>query len=623
MNPAEASSWLHLKANFVSILAESFTNSLHYLLQSLVGWRDENITSRNIGSKQPQFSRPLEGTQTKRMKTKTMKTRSLPMNRRIRILLGLLNTVCGPLMAQDAGTTSSGPSQPMMTSPQINEPGPMVRVDAEKLQTGLRVVLEMADGSRLVGTPVENSLRINAEYVKMEIPLAKVRQCEIRHREERIIVSLDNGDKLTGILEMHEFPLQTTMGKLVPEFAQIDRMTFTTSPPGALTPHENPSACRPPEATGVWTSTQVAAPDSLEGQLRSQGKYWVRTPGEITVGAYVQDILEGRLNQPMGRGAIGKVLSLSTVNGRPTGTVEFGRGYSVPMFLSEVCLVRFIKEGPQPLNIDFGVWKPNPSSQTGPAAAGHAGDFWNAVAVPSNNAHTESGLKFANGDPSTITVEMLNLGGGWHNDGRMGVKAPMLNTFNYPLNNRGGNSRVILAQVPPGKYDLYVYGHKPEPKYYGDYTLTVGDRSYGRKTTFHEDDAGQKAEWVEGWQYVKFTGVTVASGDDIEMLIRPGGEIAAPANPAGLDPNGPVEKMKSAHAQLQLNIEPPPQVHPIWSGGTGYSGGAGPDPHVLHSGFGSMDESVTKPTGADVPCGGTGCRFADAMICGLQLIPAE
>ena len=44
-----------------------------------------------------------------------------------------------------------------------------------------------------------------------------------------------------------------------------------------------------------WSSSQAAAADSVEGQLRSQGKHWTKTSGEIKVGAYVQDILEGRL----------------------------------------------------------------------------------------------------------------------------------------------------------------------------------------------------------------------------------------------------------------------------------------------------------------------------------------
>jgi hypothetical protein len=94
-----------------------------------------------------------------------------------------------------------------------------------------------------------------------------------------------------------------------------------------------------------WTSSEVAAADSVEGQLRSQGKHWVQTTGEITVGAYVQDILEGRLDQPKGRGAIGKVVSISTGNNDvPGAVVDFGRGYSVGINLSELSLVSVVPD---------------------------------------------------------------------------------------------------------------------------------------------------------------------------------------------------------------------------------------------------------------------------------------
>ena len=99
------------------------------------------------------------------------------------------------------------------------------------------------------------------------------------------------------------------------------------------------------EPSPFWTSSEVAAADSVEGQLRSQGKHWVRTPGEITVGAYVQDILEGRLDQPKGRGAIGRVTSVSTGDhGAPLAIVDFGRGYSPGINLSELSLVNFVAE---------------------------------------------------------------------------------------------------------------------------------------------------------------------------------------------------------------------------------------------------------------------------------------
>ncbi len=95
--------------------------------------------------------------------------------------------------------------------------------------------------------------------------------------------------------------------------------------------------------TPPWTSSQAAAADSVEGQLRAQGKHWVKTAGEITTGAYVQDILEGRLDQLEGRGAIGKVVSVSTGdNGQKVAKVDFGRGYSVGISLTELSLVKIV-----------------------------------------------------------------------------------------------------------------------------------------------------------------------------------------------------------------------------------------------------------------------------------------
>ena len=97
--------------------------------------------------------------------------------------------------------------------------------------------------------------------------------------------------------------------------------------------------------TAPWTSDQVAAPVSVQGKLQSHGKHWVRTTGKITRGAYVQDILEGRLNQPVGRGAVGKVVSVSAEDDSvPAATVDFGRGYLTGINLSELSLVRIVRE---------------------------------------------------------------------------------------------------------------------------------------------------------------------------------------------------------------------------------------------------------------------------------------
>jgi hypothetical protein len=90
----------------------------------------------------------------------------------------------------------------------------------------------------------------------------------------------------------------------------------------------------------------IAAADSIEGQLRSTGKHWERAEGKPLPGGFVEDLLPGRANRPKGGGVIGKVLFLSlNDDGRPCATVDFGRGYKGGIMLSELSPVRFI--GPE------------------------------------------------------------------------------------------------------------------------------------------------------------------------------------------------------------------------------------------------------------------------------------
>ena len=95
-------------------------------------------------------------------------------------------------------------------------------------KAAVQVVVELADGSRLVGTPLDQALHVKLDFMKADIPLASIKECEGRPKEERVTIHLKNGDRLTGTLEMHRFKMETVLGKLSPEFAQIDRLTFTT-----------------------------------------------------------------------------------------------------------------------------------------------------------------------------------------------------------------------------------------------------------------------------------------------------------------------------------------------------------------------------------------------------------
>jgi hypothetical protein len=91
--------------------------------------------------------------------------------------------------------------------------------------------------------------------------------------------------------------------------------------------------------------SDLAAPDSMEGQLRSEGKSWVRSQGPIEAGNYVQDLLQGRLDQPAGRGIIAKVLTVDQYIGMEHAWVDFGRSCIEHIRASELCPVRIFLSG--------------------------------------------------------------------------------------------------------------------------------------------------------------------------------------------------------------------------------------------------------------------------------------
>ena len=71
----------------------------------------------------------------------------------------------------------------------------------------VRATVELVDGSRLMGVPADRNLEVDLGFVKSGVPLDQIRQCEVLHKEERVVISMVNGDRLTGVLERAEFPL--------------------------------------------------------------------------------------------------------------------------------------------------------------------------------------------------------------------------------------------------------------------------------------------------------------------------------------------------------------------------------------------------------------------------------
>ena len=91
---------------------------------------------------------------------------------------------------------------------------------------------------------------------------------------------------------------------------------------------------------------EPAFPGSIEYSLIANNNTWVLTSDPITIGTYVQDLLTYRLDQPVGRGAIGIVTdtSFDPDYNEMAATVDFGRDYSVGIVFPELSAIQIIPE---------------------------------------------------------------------------------------------------------------------------------------------------------------------------------------------------------------------------------------------------------------------------------------
>jgi hypothetical protein len=395
-------------------------------------------------------------------------------------------------------------------------------------ETGVQLSIELRDGSHVVGKSLEDTPGIHSAALgDMKLPWAGIRSIEYAGTNTSAArLTATNGDVFAITLAAESLRVETGFGQT--ELPVKLLRSVRVSPAGRV-------------AASAGTGTAQLGIELRDGShvvgkaLDDNLSFHSPAMGDLKLTwAGIRSLEYAGTNTDMARltATNGDVYEVQFTVAAVRVETSFGKTELPVKLIRRVIVSGIVNTGGGPaFNIDFGPGKGDPSKQTGPAAVGREGDFWNSVAIAFNSDHTESGLKLANGQPSPIAVQMINLGGGWGNGGKMGVNSPMLDSFNYPVNNQGGNSQVILSHVPAGTYSLYIYGHGASPSYYGDYEVFVraqkanssvgGD--YGRKRTSQGADASQNTEWVEDSQYVRFPAVEVPEDGRIEILIRPGG----------------------------------------------------------------------------------------------------
>ena len=96
--------------------------------------------------------------------------------------------------------------------------GPTV-ARAEDAPEAESLVIELVDGSRLVGTVSSATLPIKTPYASFDFQLAEVESMEFA--EDRETVTMRNGDRVTGVLGGGSFSVETILGPLKIEVRHI------------------------------------------------------------------------------------------------------------------------------------------------------------------------------------------------------------------------------------------------------------------------------------------------------------------------------------------------------------------------------------------------------------------
>ncbi len=193
-----------------------------------------------------------------------------------------------------------------------------------------RLTVELRDGSRVTGNSLDETWNFrSATLGELKLAVTGIRAVEMGGgTNENARVTTAGGDVLDVQFTTSAVRVETGFGKTELSVNLIRSLKISTRGDTK-------------KSSGDWWSAEEDAKNSVEENLRSHSLRWIPTGGQITVGAFVQDTLEDRQGQPPGRGAIARVVSVTTDEyGRPAATVNFGRGYTAGIFFTELTVVR-------------------------------------------------------------------------------------------------------------------------------------------------------------------------------------------------------------------------------------------------------------------------------------------
>lgn len=159
--------------------------------------------------------------------------------------------------------------------------------------------------------------------------------------------------------------------------------------------------------------------------------------------------------------------------------------------------------------------------KTGPAAVGVAtNDFWNVYSRDVSDdwdwrsSGTVAGLKWTDGTVTPASLTVTNAMGAWYTFS----DDAMLESYLYPIS-RSGALGSLIENLPPQRYDIYVYAHGQPTNENASIEIKVGGVSVGTRST-SAAPGWDSAAWIDGNQFVTFSGVEIPAGASLEIISR-------------------------------------------------------------------------------------------------------
>ncbi|MBI3876148.1 MAG: delta-60 repeat domain-containing protein, partial [Verrucomicrobia bacterium] len=169
------------------------------------------------------------------------------------------------------------------------------------------------------------------------------------------------------------------------------------------------------------------------------------------------------------------------------------------------------------------------SSKIGFAGTGRAtNDHWNLYAhynprftpgAPLVHAGRLDNLKLSDGAPTAVSLSVANAPGVWGNS----TGDAMYDSYIFAMNR--SNIVVTLANLDPGRYNLFLYGHA-DPDAAGEqnsiFTVRSAGTNFGPMTVVSSAGWKAAAPMMEGSQFVVFRDLPVKPGETLVIEVAPG-----------------------------------------------------------------------------------------------------